>query len=100
MPLHVDRTTIHANLAPREHVLEHHGHGSRSATATLEPPADSSGVDATLRLAQVATPGASDVENVEQAEALVRSLAAAKGGSVTAAHGALDPARVASLVSD
>jgi hypothetical protein len=100
MPLHVDRTSIHANLAPREHVLEHHG-GARRHGATAAPSqAEVAPADATLRLAQVATPGPSDVENVEQAEALVRSLASSGSAALTGAHGALDPARVASLLQD
>jgi hypothetical protein len=100
MPLHVDRTSIHANLAPREHVLEHHAGGRRHASPAVQATAEAVPADATMRLAQVATPGPSDVANVEQAEALVRSLAAAGGTGLAAAHGAFDPARVASLLQD
>jgi hypothetical protein len=100
MPLHVDRTSIHANLAPREHVLEHHAAGRRHGSSAAQAQAEVAPSDATLRLAQVATPGPSDVANVEQAEALVRKLAAGGGNGLAAAHGALDPARVASLLQD
>jgi hypothetical protein len=100
MPLHVDRTSIHANLAPREHVLEHKHGARRHAGAPVEAAGDTATADATLKLAQVATPGDSDVANVEQAEALVRKLAASGGTGLTAAQGALDPTRVASLLAD
>ncbi len=100
MPLHVDRTSIHANLAPREHVLQHASGHRRHGSQAAAPQAETATAESTLRLAQVVTPGATDVDHVEQAEALVRTLAARGGSSVATAHGALDPARAALLLQD
>lgn len=102
MPLHVDRTSIHANLAPREHVLDQSPGARRHhpASTPAQPESEVVTADSTVRLTQVATPGATDVANVEQADALVRSLVARGGASMAAAHGALDPARVALLLQD
>ena len=98
MPLHVDRTSIHTNLAPREHVLHHLADARRAPAPAPQPEAATA--ESTTRLAAVVTPGVTDVEHVEQAEALVRTLAARGGNSIATAHGALDPARAAGLLHD
>ena len=74
MPLHVDRTSVQTHQSRGEHVLELAAARARQAAAgpdAAKPQDDASPV---LRLVGVTTPDTGDVDSIEQAEQLVRSL--------------------------
>ena len=99
MPLHVDRTSVQTHQSRGEHVLELAAARARQAAAgpdAAKQPDDASPV---LRLVSVSTPDSGDVDSIEQAEKLVRSLFGGGADKALAAHGALDADRVSALLS-
>ncbi len=97
MPLHVDRSTVQSHLHHQVagHVMDRAGARAPqgpNAAGSEQPEATS-----VLRLAAPA-PSANDVASVNEAEKLVRTLISTGGRTVLAAHGSLDPTRVASLL--
>jgi|tagenome__1003787_1003787.scaffolds.fasta_scaffold17647104_1 hypothetical protein len=99
MPLHVDRTSVQTHQSRGEHVLELAAARARQAAAgpdAAKPQDDASPV---LRLVGVTTPDTGDVDSIEQAEKLVRSLFGGGADKALAAHGGLDPARVSALLA-
>lgn len=98
MPLHVDRTSVQAQLSRGEHVLDLTAARGRQAAA---PETTSAADDASpvLRLVGVSGQDTNDVASIEQAEALVRSLLGQGAGQALAAHGTLDADRVSALLA-
>jgi hypothetical protein len=98
MPLHVDRTSVQAHQNRGEHVLELAAARARQAAgpdAVTQQQDDASPV---LRLIGVSTPDSGDVDSIEQAEQLVRSIVGGGADKALAAHGALDAGRVSALL--
>jgi hypothetical protein len=97
MPLHVDRTTVHTHQSRGEHVLELAAARARQAAAGPDAAKQQDDASPVLRL--MSTPDPGDVDSIEQAEKLVRSMFGGGADKALAAHGALDPNRVSALLA-
>jgi len=99
MPLHVDRTSVQTHQSRGEHVLELAAARARQAAAGPDAAKQLDDASPVLRLVGVTTPDTGDVDSIEQAEQLVRSMFGGGADKALAAHGGLDPARVSALLA-
>ncbi len=98
MPLHVDRTSVQTHQSRGEHVLELAAARARQVAAGPDAARSQDDASPVLRLVGVTTPDTGDVDSIEQAEKLVRSLFAGGASKALAAHGTLDADRVSALL--
>ena len=99
MPLHVDRTSVQTHQSRGEHVLELAAARARQAVqGRMRSRSRRMTRSPVLRLVGVSHPDSGDVDSIEQAEQLVRSLFGGGADKALAAHGGLDPARVSALL--
>jgi hypothetical protein len=99
MPLHVDRTSVQTHQSRGEHVLELAAARARQAAAGPDAATSQDDASPVLRLVGVTTPDTGDVDSIEQAEKLVRSMFGGGADKALAAHGALDAGRVSALLA-